>query len=180
MRYLCKKEGKRPWAHTIMKARSYFATGISEPLCEIFGIDEQAFDLYFRNWVISNRSEIAKKAMDYVIDNMYGLDRSTQVKKGGKYHKDFIHSASYFLNIRTFEISKNEKDLKMLRIFWMFSLQRISVPVLNIKTSLPDSISKSSSSIPTHRKTAICRFWRYRDMPAAMILQAMPAIPSMS
>lgn len=116
LRYLCKKEGKRPWAHTIMKARSYFATGISEPLCEIFGIDEQAFDLYFRNWVISNRSEIAKKAMDYVIDNMYGLDRSTQVKKGGKYHKDFIHSASYFLNIRTFEISKNEKDLKMLLV----------------------------------------------------------------
>lgn len=116
LRYLCKKEGKRPWAHTIMKARSYFATGISGPLCDVFGIDERAFDMYFRNWIISNRSEIAKEAMAYVMMNMYGLDKSTTVEKGGKYHKDFIHSAGYFLNIRTFEISKNEKDLKMLLV----------------------------------------------------------------
>lgn len=116
LRYLCKKEGKRPSCHTIMKARSYLATGISGPLCDVFGIDERAFDMYFRNWIISNRSEIAKEAMAYVMMNMYGLDKSTTVEKGGKYHKDFIHSAGYFLNIRTFEISKNEKDLKMLLV----------------------------------------------------------------
>jgi hypothetical protein len=100
-----------------MKARSYRTSGgISGPLCDLFGIDERAFDMYFRNWIISNRSEIAKEAMAYVMMNMYGLDKSTTVEKGGKYHKDFIHSAGYFLNIRTFEISKQEKDLKMLLV----------------------------------------------------------------
>ncbi len=115
LRFIIDKTGKRPWAHTIMKARSYWTSGgISGPLCDVFEIDERTFDMYFRNWVITNRNTITKLAPSYVMGKMYGLEGSTIMKKGEKYHKDFIHSASYFLNLRNFEISKEEKDVKVI------------------------------------------------------------------
>lgn len=115
-RYLIEKTGKRPLIHTIMNSRSYFTSGVSEPLCSAFEIDERAFDMYFRNWVISNRENIAGNSLKYVIDRMYGFEKSTIVSKGGKYHKDLLHGSSYFLNIRTFEIPKTEKDTAMILV----------------------------------------------------------------
>lgn len=100
-----------------MKAREYLTGGtVSGPLCDVFDIDERAFDLYFRNWIISNRSSIARMAHEIVSEkNKYGLEQPIYVKKGEKYHRDFIHS-SYFLNIRTFEISKTEKNARMILV----------------------------------------------------------------
>ena len=50
-----------------MKAREYLTGGtVSGPLCDVFDIDERAFDLYFRNWIISNRSSIARMAHEIV------------------------------------------------------------------------------------------------------------------
>ena len=129
LRYLFDKTGKRPTVHTIMKARSFIKkSDLSAALISVLDIDERAFDLYFRNWVMSHRSEIGPLACGYVLDNdSYALGPTIKTKKGEKYHVDFIHGHNYFLNLTCFETVNKENQIMIL------------VPDKNLRDVFPSS-----------------------------------------
>ena len=116
LRYLKEKTGKKLTCHQIMKGRSLFSNKLSDALGSVFEIDEREFDLYFRNWVISNRKEIAGMAYGFVSAGMYGLKSAIRTKKGEKHHVNLIHGNSYFLNLTCFEPVDNEKQIMILTV----------------------------------------------------------------
>lgn len=128
LRYLINKTGKRPTAHTLLRERSFWKrSSVSGILCNVFEIDEREFDIHFRNWVASNRMEIRENAFTYAIQQLPGTPKQTIVKKGKKYHVNLIHSASYFLTLRAFEMENGERQ------------QMIVVPDKELKDVFPSS-----------------------------------------
>lgn len=115
LRYLINKTGKRPRAHTMMKARSFWhTTNISDAVCGFMEIDEREFDLFFRNWVISNRKEIHKTAFSFSVYRSPGTPHQTIVNKGKKYHVNLLHTGKYFLTLRSFEMANGENQTMIL------------------------------------------------------------------
>ena len=116
LRYLKEKTGRKVNCHQIMKGRSILNNKLSDALCDVFEIEKPEFDLYFRNWVISNREEIGGMAYGFAVSGMYGLKSPIRTKKGEKYHVDLIHGNSYFLNMTCFEPVDEENQIMILAL----------------------------------------------------------------
>lgn len=118
LEFIFDKVGKRPKVHYMMKARSFITTGsIPEAICKFMEIDSRTFDLYYRNWLMSERFAIGAAAMGFCMDENYqkmGIPALVKTKKGEKYHIDLAHGASYFLNLRCFEPDDKSDQIMIL------------------------------------------------------------------
>ena len=132
LQYLFNKTGKRPNANVLMYARdAHKKTPIVKPIRTVLSISENEFDIHFRNWLMSHRYDVG----EFYYSLLYGKDKKSkyplsepqEVTKGKKYHIDFIHDDSYFLNIRGFRQSKNEQT------------KAVVVPDSNLRDVFPSS-----------------------------------------
>lgn len=132
LQYLFNKTGKRPNANMLMYARdAHKKTTIVKPIRTVLSISENEFDLHFRNWLMSHRYDVGESYYNMLYHkekkSKYPLPKPQEVEKGKKYHIDFIHDDSYFLNIRGFMRSENEQT------------KAVVVPDTNLRDVFPSS-----------------------------------------
>ncbi len=114
LQYLFDKTGKRPNANMLMYAReAHSKTPIVNPIRTVLSISENEFDIHFRNWLMSHRYDVGAQYYNLLYSSekksKYPLTQPEEVKMGEKYPIDFIHDASYFLNIRGFKYSQDKQ-----------------------------------------------------------------------